>query len=240
MEKKRVDIVNELKEFYQSEGILPNEKFDCKNKNECNIRYGQIANGELLAQGMQCHVGTKYGENKIKALVVSLDCGGGGAQNIEERTKSVEIGGTNTHMLGTTKSISHLLFGDKVDTTKECLQYYAMTNACKCCRKNSSNQLPPFFYEQCNSYKIKEIEIINPNIIYFQGNSSLNGIHFSNIDNQTTDIFEYLKTISVGDKNIFAVKCIHPSARGKHVARRNKFYIEMLPKINDYLREKLK
>ena len=234
MEKDRKEIVAELKEYYRSEGIIGGKEFNCKHKNECNQKCND------LAQGMQCHVGTKYGESKIKTLVVSLDCGAGGVENIEERTKTVEIGGNNPHMRVTTKSISNLLYGNDSKANKECLQYYAMTNACKCCYNKSSDQLPDFFYEQCIPYKIKEIEIIDPNVIYFQGKRSLYGLSFIDIDNQTTDIFEYLKLVSIGNRKTYAIKCIHPSARGKHAARKNKFYNEILPEINNYLRDRFK
>lgn len=235
MENHRNGIVSELKFYYESEGIEANVKFNCKFKKECLNKFND------LSQGMQCHVGTKYGYNKIKPLVVSLDCGWGGVENIEERTYTVEnlINETNInpHMRGTIKCISNLIFG--IDDDKECLKYYAMTNSCKCSRPDSPDQLPDFFYEKCIPYKIQEIEILNPNVIYFQGKNALLGIEFYDIDNQNDDFFEYLKYIKVNGKMTFAVKCIHPSARGRHVIRKNTFYNQLLPKINQFLREQL-
>jgi len=77
-------------------------------------------------------------------------------------------------------------------------------------------------------------------VIYFQGKRSLYGLSFIDIDNQTTEIFEYLKLVSIGNRKTYAIKCIHPSARGKHAARKNKFYNEILPEINNYLRDRFK
>lgn len=237
MENIRNEIVSSLNFFYESEGIVPTAMFNCRFKYDCNRRYSIQTPTEHLAQGMQCHVGTKYGEHKIKALVVSLDCGWGGAENMEERTLDVEKGSNNPQMKGTLKCISNLLF--RTDDNKESLKYYAMTNSCKCSRPDSPDQLPDFLYEQCIPFKKQEIEILNPNVIFFQGKKALLGIEFYDIDNQSNDIFEYLKFIKVNDKMIFAVKCIHPSARGRHASRKNTFYNQLLPKINQFLREQL-
>ncbi len=235
MKNIREKIVEELKLFYNINGIVANDNFNCKHKSECNNKCNE------LTHGMQCHIGTKYGEHKIKALVVSLDCGGGGAEMLDDRTKTIENlineESLNHHMRGTVKTISNLLYNH--NSNKESLKYYAMTNSCKCCYSESTNQLPDFFYEQCIPYKIKEIEIISPNVIYFQGNKSLYGLNFSNIDDQSNGIFEYLKYIEIGSEKIYAVKCIHPSARGKHIAKRIRFYNDVLPEINNYLKDKL-
>lgn len=229
--KNREEIITRLREYYEENGIIPDERFDCPNKNKCNSK------SIPLAQGMQCHVGKKFGELKISALVVSLDCGWGGALNIEERTKEVENVGNNPHMRGTIKCISNLLFNN--DENKECLQYYAMTNSCKCTRQNSADQLPDFFYEQCILHKIKEIEILDPDVIYFQGKRALFGLDFLDIDSQTDGMFEYLKGLRINGRIIYVVKCIHPSARGRHAQKRKLFYNQTLPMINDFLKHKL-
>lgn len=231
--KKREEIIEVLNKFYNEKGITPDDNFNCPNKDNCNRR------DIPLAQGMQCHVGTEYGEaGKIKALVVSLDCGGGGKETIEDRTKDVQEGHNNPQMKGTTLCISDLL--QMKENPKESLSYYAMTNSCKCSRKDSSNQLPDFFYEQCAEFKIKEIELIDPDVAYFQGKNALIGVNFENIDNRTDGIFEHLKHLRIGNKKIYAVQCIHPSARGSNYKRRVSFYDEKLPKINDYIRKIIK
>ena len=38
----------------------------------------------------------------------------------------------------------------------------------------------------------------------------------------------------------YAVKCIHPSARGSHAARKKTFYELIIPRINEYIRSKIK
>ena len=57
-----------LQEYYESRGIIPGEQFCCKNQDKCP--------GEL-SRGMQCHIGSRYGE-KMRIVVASMDCGNGG------------------------------------------------------------------------------------------------------------------------------------------------------------------
>ena len=229
--KNREEIVTKLRNYYEENGIIPDENFNCLNKDKCNSQ------GIQLAQGMQCHIGSNFGEvGRIKVLVVSLDCGGG-IDNIAVRTQTVEMGDNNPHMKKTMELIADIM---QFENKLESLRYYAMTNSCKCSRKGTdTSQLPDFFYEQCIEFKIKEIELIEADIIYFQGKRALIGLNFENLNNQTTGIFEYIKLLKIGTKKFYAVQCIHPSARGKHSQRKKTFYTEILPQINDYLREKL-
>lgn len=232
--KTREEIVTKLSNYYEENGIIPDERrFNCPNKDKCNNM------GITLAQGMQCHIGSKFGEpDQIKVLVVSLDCGWGGKDNIEGRTQTIEelISGNkiNPHMSGTIDCISDLLQFEK---KKESLRHYIMTNSCKCSRNDSPDQLPISFYEQCAEFKMKEIELIEPDIIYFQGQRALIGLDFESIDNQLTGIFEYLKFLKIGERKIYAVQCIHPSARGRNSNRKKIFYEELLPQINEHLRD---
>lgn len=231
---KREEIVTKLNDYYEEKGIIPDKRrFNCTNKDKCNSKGIQMAID--LAQGMQCHIGSNFGEDGIiKVLVVSLDSKGG-KDYINDRTKEVEKGDNNPHMKRTMELIADIL---QIENSIESLRFYAMTNSCKCSResKNDSNQLPDFFYEQCVEFKIKEIELIEPDIIYFQGKRALIGLNFENIDNQTMDIFEYIKFLKVGNKKFYAVQCIHPSARGRNSNRKKFFYNELLPQINEYLR----
>ena len=75
------DVIKSLCSYYESEGIRPDDGFHCK--------YQEFCNGDL-ARGMQCHVGGKYG-SRLRVLVASLDCGGGGASFIKDRTADVVI-----------------------------------------------------------------------------------------------------------------------------------------------------
>lgn len=226
----RTELVSKLNEFYNSTGIVPGETFNCPKMEQCNSK------GIKLAQGMQCHVGTKLSEDEIKVLVVSLDCGYGGKSGIEERTKEVEKGDTNPHMIGTKMIISNILKYEK----DEALKHYVMTNSCKCSRIDSPDQLPEFYYEQCSEYKIKEIEIIKPDIIYLQGKRALIGLKFGNIEKFINPFPEFLKYLIVDGEEYLTVQCIHPSARGRHAQRKKVFYNDILPQINDFLKAKLK
>jgi hypothetical protein len=235
--KKREEVLKVLNDYYNENGIIPDkEQFNCPNKDKCNNK-ATISNISL-AQGMQCHIGSKFlDESKIKVLVVSLDCGSGGINIIEERTTDVEKNDHNPHMKGTKLILSNLF--NNTDEY-ELLKNFSMTNSCKCSRIGSSDQLPDFFYEQCAEFKVKEIELINPDVVYFQGQRALIGINFENINDQTTDIFEYLKHVKIGNRTIYAVQCIHPSARGRNYKRRKDFYDNLLPKINEFLRDSIK
>ena len=234
---KRQDLINELNKFYVQNGITPDEKINCAKKDICgsmNIK---------LAQGMQCHIGSQFRDrNGINVLVVSLDCGSGGKESIKERTETIEglinKDIINPHMRGTIACLSDL-FQEK--GSKESLRYYAMTNSCKCTRNDSTDQLPEFFYHKCADYKLCEIELISPNIIYFQGKNALIGCEFENISHGVCGgIFEFLKYLKIGNKKIYAVQCIHPSARGRNAKMKRIFYDELLPEINEYLRIALK
>ena len=89
-----------LQEYYESRGIIPGEQFCCKNQDKCP--------GEL-SRGMQCHIGSRYGE-KMRIVVASLDCGNGEADTIEDRIRKVgsDAKGNirNPHMRGTFKSLA--------------------------------------------------------------------------------------------------------------------------------------
>ena len=78
----------ELQAYYNSEGIVPGDGFACKNMGQC---------GGNFERGMQCHIGSKYGE-KIRILVASLDCGYGGKGTIEERTGNVVSDESDEHL----------------------------------------------------------------------------------------------------------------------------------------------
>ena len=98
--EKIEQLKKKLQEYYESKGIIPGEQFCCKNQDKCP--------GEL-SRGMQCHIGSRYGE-KMRIVVASMDCGNGGADTIEDRTRNVvsdaEGNKRNPHMRGTFKSLA--------------------------------------------------------------------------------------------------------------------------------------
>lgn len=228
----RFDLISRLEVFYKENGLLPNEEFACKNKDKCK------PDEHNFAKGMQCHVGQHYGENCLRVLVVSLDCGNGGAQTIAERTQTVEdvvFESPNPHMKGTIQVISNFLEMD----TRDSLTHYAMTNSCKCCNMNSANQLNSIFYERCIEHKLNEIEVLTPNIIYFQGKNSLMGIKFNSIERVPLHLSRYIKYAKINGKNYLSVICIHPSARGRHKTRVKEFYENTIVEINSFIKDNL-
>ena len=232
-----------LQAYYNSEGIVPGDGFACKNKDICPDYKDYV-----LERGMQCHVGEKYGE-KIRILVASLDCGGGGADLMDDRIKNVvEVavsGPLNLHMRGTYQALSYFLEDDPAKCihpeSSNLVHYMVMTNTCKCCKKGATSQMGYEYFWNCRDHTLAEISIIKPQIILFQGKNSIAGCHemlspIEGIENQ--EVSERLRVFNYGDLKCYAVLCIHPSARGRQYKRRAHFYDETLPKIADYIRHK--
>ncbi|MDL2281485.1 uracil-DNA glycosylase family protein [Parabacteroides sp. OttesenSCG-928-G06] len=226
----REKFVAELKAFYETNGIIPYKGFACKNQEKCGITL------EKHAPGMQCHVGKHYGENCPKVLVVALDCGGG-AQSIDARTETIEDvmnHPINLHMKGTLKTIREFL--KKSDT--ECLKHYAMTNACKCSWRDSTNQLHYSFYQNCSTLKLREIEILNPDVIFFQGKNALIDVAFSSdVKGVPTHLAPYIKYANINGQKYLSVLCIHPSARFRHARKRIEFYDKTIVEIIDFIKD---
>lgn len=230
-ENLRNETVSLLKKYYADNGILPGDKFNCINKEICKGFCG----------GMQCHIGHKFGQ-KTRVLVVSLDCGNGGAQEIDERTETIEdlksAPKINLHMDGTIKCVADFFEFEK-DKEKDCLPYYAMTNACKCTRQNSANQMDWKYFDRCAFLKKEEIKIINPEVVYFQGQRAIIGCEFKPIEGVPENLKDFLQYLMIDNKKYIAVKCIHPSARGRNFKRRKEFYEKTITLINKYIRENL-
>lgn len=194
-----------------------------------------------MARGMQCHIGSKYGE-KMKILVASLDCGYGGANIIEERTSDVVEGSKkplNPHMRGTYKALS--LFLDETDP-KELVNYMIMTNTCKCCYWDSPNHLDIEYYMNCGYYAVEEVYRIQPDAVLFQGKNapaySLANHFLRPInDSKQEHLKEELMFFEYKDFKCYAVLCIHPSARGRSARKKIDFYDNKLPLIAEYIRE---
>ena len=221
----------ELQAYYNSEGIVPGDGFSCKNKDLCSGNF---------TRGMQCHIGSKYGE-KMRILVASLDCGNGGKGTIEERTTKVRdkaiSGNLNLHMRGTYQALSYFL-DDKEPS--ELVYYMVMTNTCKCCHEGTSNQMSYKYFRNCRDHTLAEISIIRPQIILFQGKNSLAGCRdmlspIKGIENP--EVSKRLNVFNYGDLKCYAVLCIHPSARGRQYKKRAHFYKETLPKIANYIKQ---
>jgi len=227
------DVIKSLCSYYESEGIRPDDGFHCK--------YQEFCNGDL-ARGMQCHVGGKYG-SRLRVLVASLDCGGGGASFIKDRTADVVKDAygkkQDWHMRGTYQALSYF-YG--TDDRKELVHYMAMTNTCKCCRKGegkgSHDHLPAKYYKRCCEYSLAEIVRIMPEAILFQGKLATTGCwdYLSDIEGiDDPEVKASLRYMDYQDLHCYAVICIHPSARGRSMKRKVHFYNEVLPKIAQYV-----
>ncbi len=225
-------IKKELQAYYNSEGIVPGDGFACKNMGQCSGNF---------ERGMQCHIGSKYGE-KIRILVASLDCGYGGKGTIEERTGNVVSDANqkkrNPHMRGTFQALSYFL-DDKEPSVL--VHYMVMTNTCKCCLLGTADQMKYQYFWNCRNHTLAEISIIKPQVVLFQGKNSVAGCRemLSPIEGiEDHEISDSIRVFNYGDLKCYAVLCIHPSARGRQYKRRAHFYDETLPKIVDYIRHK--
>lgn len=232
----------DLKKYYESNGIFPDERFNCKYKDRCA--------GDF-ARGMQCHIGKKYGE-KLKILVASLDCGGGGKGSIEDRRQNLyEVAyghkPINLHMTGTYTALSYFLEEpSKWSSTKpsELVDYMVMINTCKCCKKNTTDQMSNKFFSNCSEYTVEEILKSKPQVILFQGKNSYAGCRnylfpIEKIENN--EIKDSVRLFKYKDEfKCFAVLCIHPSARYRYTKKRKKFYKDTLRVIATYIKDSLK
>lgn len=230
-------VKNNLREYYKREGIIPNEGFACRMRNQCP----ETATTGILARGMQCHIGCRYGE-KMRVLVAALDCGNGGADEIEDRTADVVLGASkslNPHMRGTYKALSYFLGED--DPTK-LVDYMVMINTCKCCSVDSANHLPWIYYWNCKDHLLAEIDCVKPDVILFQGTNSTVGCQdlLLPIDGiEDTEIRNCLWQYSNEQFSCFAITCIHPSARGRSMNKKVYFYEVILPKVAEYIKTHL-
>ncbi len=155
----------ELKDFYSRESIAVNS-FNCSNKQKCI----KAAKSRPLYHGAEAHVGSKYGE-VLRIVVVALDTGHEPA-DLEQRRTIIEcLWGKqlNPHMKGTTELIQGLLKGQLEENTSP-HPFYAMINAAKCSGADGKRDMvPDELYAHCRPFALKEIELLNPQLLVTQG-----------------------------------------------------------------------
>ena len=213
---------NRLIRFYQENNISC-DNFNCNHSAECSC----LANGRPLTRGAEPHLGTKYGEI-AKIHVLSLDTGGG-SENIEDRTFTIESVTheiANPHMKGTVDILLDLFQAYKHDSI-EVLKHFAMTNAAKCsATDDSSDKLPTQIYTICRPYHLKEIED-------FCQQLTTSSILVKSIKNI---LKKYVYRLFFGEKPAYLIKCPHPSARN---GQWQLFRDISLPIVNLYVRHKI-
>ena len=226
-------VKEQLQKYYDENHIIPDGRFACAMLGRCP--------GDF-ARGMQCHVGSRYGE-RTRIMVAAMDCGYGGKNTIDERTEKVvsnaQKGVINPHMRWTFKALS--LFLDEEDP-KELVHYMIMTNTCKCCHKNDSKHMAPMYYYNCGMHTRAEVSIIKPEVILFQGQLASTGCqeYLEKIEGlEDEEIRSCLRILRMDGFSCFAVVCIHPSAYGRNMARKIRFYDRILPKVAKYIRENI-
>lgn len=164
----REQITRDLAAFYYSEGIAVGS-FSCSKMEICRA----CAGGRGIQVGTEAHVGTRYG-NARRIVVVSLDAGGQEWQpeTVEERTKSIEnihsADDANMHMSGTFEFLSSLL-NDQIGDASP-MPYFALLNSAKCrATDGTMDQFPRSIHWNCLPFAERELEILNPDIVWLQG-----------------------------------------------------------------------
>lgn len=246
----RNEIIEELNGFYERKGIVPSN-FNCKNSDKCT-EIALNSGNPICGKGAQAHVGHKYGE-ELRVVILSLDTGGSGYDNIEGRTETIEKGefaSRNKHMPGTIELLE-MIFPSVPKS--EFLKYFAMTNSAKC-SGGTQDKLPQKVYENCSEFHKEEIEILDPQLIFVQGNDAYpdflhpkpfsiddleNFWKYINVDNLmiyrviNTVINKYLRRIIMKeDKVVPLIYGPHPSAR---YGRWETFRDHSLPLLNLYI-----
>ena len=221
--------VNQLQSFYDEKGLLVCA-FCCEHAKACKAKAGCP-----LRQGAEAHVGTRYGKD-LRLVVVSLDTGGAN-DSMDQRRRKVQglhpNGAKNAHMKGTTQLLKAIYGPDNGNL----YELYAMTNAAKCSRADpGSAKVPRVLYENCSEFVVPELACLDPQMIVIQGNEAwralragdiLSAAHEADLEDwiahQAAGVVvrdwlrslarEYLRTVSVVDCDVPALKTIHPSAR---------------------------
>ena len=224
---------NQLQSFYAANRLLVSN-FCCQHAAAC--RKAAVRD---LYRGSEAHVGCRYGEG-LRVVVVSLDTGGKG-ESLDKRCKTIQSlyrpdGDTlhmNPHMRGTTQLLKAIYGPDNGNL----YELYAMTNAAKCSRADpGSAKVPRVLYENCSEFVVPELACLDPQMIVTQGNEAwralragdvLSAAHKADLEDwvahQAAGVVvrdwlrslarEYLRTVSVADRDVPTLKTIHPSAR---------------------------
>ena len=240
------DYLSKMQNYFTEAGVLPGKEFRCNVKQFC-----EGIENNTYANGMQCHIGENYGRYP-RLLIISLDCGNGGAQTIHDRVNSVMntcsgVAPGDIHMLG------KIVKGNRIPGTHQCARilldmpdeqliakHYCMTNACKCCNISNANTIRAKYYQNCAVHKIKELEILDPDIILVQSTQGKayygleNNIH--TIDGIPEKISKYLFRYSNNGKDCYLIKSLHPSARGRHTGALINYYANIFPEIVQYIK----
>ena len=228
-DKSNAAAIGELHAFYASNKLLV-DHFDCRHSDACH----QDAQCELK-RGAEAHVGTLYGE-RLRVVVISLDTGGS-CSNMDNRRQRIEIDltpqTTNPHMKGTMETLQAIYGADAENPDVRML--FAMTNAAKCSRRESSSMVPWRLYNRCREYVKEELECLSPELIVTQGNrahealgspESLSELHRKTLYAWTAELpgwvrewlkalaKEHLRTVEIGERDVPVIKAVHPSARG--------------------------
>lgn len=232
-----------LRAFYDRYGI-GREHFFCRYKN-----FDPTLDDY---RGSESHIGSHYGY-PFRLVVLCLDAGGE-AQNVTERSRTIEElnhSKLNPHMRGTLQTLETILEPWKLNNV---FPHFAMVNSAKCSTGNT-NKAPSHFYENCRGFIREEVAILEPELLVTQGvearkvvelrrpidsltitryfdsvgvsANSLTSIVFSKI------IHDFVSLVILADREFPAITPVHPSER---TGKWRYFREHCLPVTADFVR----
>lgn len=215
-----VRFIDAVETYYESNGIL-STSFTCKSKNACK-RNGTDSGPK------SAFVGSRYGTDGLpRLLFISLDAGWAELddtkrtpaavreelerEGVEEAKKRQNGHWYRTHELASTilREFDGSLNLDGIT------QYFAHTNASKCCAGGEGGAASPVAYLNCHQYLAGEVAALDPDIVVTQGKEANHGVD-ALVDKKITNrVDDFAAEVSLCGRRRFWLRTDHPRyARG--------------------------
>lgn len=213
-----------------------------KNENKCPY-YNECSSsisGRNKSRFYRTRIGSNYDNEPIKILVVGQEDVGEAKEYICCEPCTMEEAGYNPHYLRTFYSVAHILLNEDElpeDYSKQNMCYpqfeelrhsFALTNYYKCVFSDNANNSninhSKIMERNCSENLIKEIEILNPDILIMQGKNHKtfwNNINYEEVPNTLKTILINNKNYEIGlykttinGKTTYIVDSYHPTSHG--------------------------
>ena len=201
-------------------------------------------------------IGSKYDEEQIKILVVGQEDVGKGKEYTCCEPCTMEEAGYNPHYLKTFYSVAHILLDEK-ELPKSYNKYdmsqskyedlrhsFSLTNYYKCVFSDNTNNSgvkhSKVMEKYCCEHLIKEIEMLKPDILIFQGKGHptfWKQIKYNECKELVKEIYinnkryRYklgLYETKINDKKTYIIDSYHPTARGNIWNKTSEYLLELL------------
>ena len=213
-----------------------------KNENKCPY-YDECSNSMSCKNKLKFYrtrIGPNYDNEPIKIMVVGQEDVGGAKEYTCCEPCTMEEAGYNPHYLRTFYSVAQILLNDNdvpegfskkhMSQSKfEDLRHsFALTNYYKCVFSDNANNSnishSKIMERNCSENLIKEIEILEPDILIMQGKrhkTFWNNINYEEVPNTQKTICINNKNYEIGlykttinGKTTYIVDSYHPTSRG--------------------------